>query len=451
MSYPHSPRLLPYVVGVVLLTVFLLSQRCSREPDLHLASNEELIKLIAKMQKGEPHDSLGNRAAGELASRPRKVVASELRSLLQTGDSNMRCTTAHLLGEFLADTTESRLEADARKETETSLLALLDQPDERVRASTLFGLGHGWSLTRPDSVPEPVAASIRDLIQSEVAEARFQASLAAFWTGPAVDSVAEVLTTRLRTEPESSVRFALACALGRVGAKYAPAGAALVGLLDDAEEDVRFAAAGSLGDRPQVAADAISRLRRCLADESEATGVRRAAAESLVKLVTSPADVEAVLLGVLDSHSVFASYQEQRWLAALGKLGARAPNTDAARAARERLEAAAQSETDNDALVAASSLARIACAERDRGLGERVAVSLLGALPTALSVAQDYPSRWSAEDDTYEPIMESLVDLALWPEMQVDALKLRPVFEELLKRPEWWIREWAGEQLGRLE
>jgi hypothetical protein len=331
------------------------------------------------------------------------------------------------------------------------LLALLDQPDERVRASALFGLGRGWSMTRPDSVPEPVVASILSLLESDSAAARFDAAMAAYSIGPAVDSVAEALTTKLRSEPEDAARFALANALGRVGLNYAPAGAVLVGRLDDTGETVRLAAAASLGDRPQVAADAIPRLRRCLADASEATNVRRAAAESLVKLVASPADVEAVLHGLLDSRSVFASYEERRWLAALGKLGARAPNTDAARAARERLEAAAQSKTDNDALVAASSLARIACAERDRGLGERVAVSLLGALPTTLSVAQDYPSRWSGEADTYEPVMESLVDLALWPEMQVDAQKLRPVFEELLKRPELWIREWAVKQLGRLK
>lgn len=434
-----------------LLLLCLFAAACSQEPDLRLASNAELIKLIATMQKGGPHVSLGNRAAGELASRPRTMVSSDLRIQLKSGDSDIRCTIAQLLGEFLADTSESRLEDDARKETETSLLALLDQPEERVRASALFGLARGWSVTRPDSVPQPVAASIVSLLESAVAAVRFQASLAAFWIGPAVESVAEVLTTKLQSERDSGVRFALASALGAIGAKHAPAGAVLVSLLDDTEEKVRYSAATSLGDLPQCASNSIPRLRRLLGDASAATDVRCAAALSLVKLVTRLEDVEAVLLDLLESESVFPDHQQLRWLAAMGTLGASAPRTRAARGAREHLETAARGERRDQALVATSSLARIACGERDQGLGERTAASLLEALPGILLASQEDLSSWASEEDTYQPVLESLVDLARWPEMRVDATMLRPLFDALRKSRAWWTREWASKQLQRLE
>lgn len=433
-----------------LLLLTLCAVACSREPDLRLASNAELVKLIAQQKKAEPYDSLGNRAFRELATRPRTAVASELRFLLGSADADMRCTIAQLLGDCLSDMTESGLEGDARKEAETSLLALLEQPEERVRASALYGLGRGWSNRGPESVPQPVATSILGLIESESVAARFQAALAASWIGPAVGSVAEVLTTRLQTEPDSGVRFALARALGQVGANHAPAGAVLIGLLDDTDEKVRLSAVSSLAHLPHVAPDSIPRLRRCFADTSESTDVRSGAALVLVNLVTSPEDVERTLLALLDCESVFPDDLELRWLAALGTLGARAAKTGAAGAARERLEAMVLADMHNRALVATSSLGRIACAERDQILGERTAATLLAALPGVRSESEELLSSW-ASNDLCQPVLESLVDLALWPEMRVDATKLRPVFDALLKSKVWWTRDWAGKQLRRLK
>ena len=86
----------------------------------------------------------------------------------------------------------------------------------------------------------------------------------------------------------------------------------------------------------------------------------------------------------------------------------------------------------------------------DRDLGERVAVHLLGALPEILSASQE-ERRWSADADVYEPVLESMVDLALWPGEQVDAEKLRQVLAPLLKSRVWWTREWAAKQLRRFK
>jgi hypothetical protein len=80
--------------------------------------------------------------------------------------------------------------------------------------------------------------------------------------------------------------------------------------------------------------------------------------------------------------------------------------------------------------IAASSLARIACAERDRPLAERVASRLVAAIPSLIDAAQRQ-SEWGSKNDVYQCIVESLLDLAQWPEMQVDVEPLRPILQSV--------------------
>lgn len=416
---------------------------------MRVLSTQDLVKLMAQTQKDDRHDSLGRRAGRELFSRPRAAATSDLIDLLRNDAVDLRSAAAELLGELLADHQSPPMESSTRIRVETSLLNLLEDGEDRVRASALYGLGRGCVDGRPDKVSLRVVDTIQSLLASEVVGTRLKAALAAMWFGSAVELVAGVLATRLRIEPDSGVRFVMAIALGRVGAEYEPAADSLLALLDDPDEKVRRAAADGLGELMGSAQATIQHLRRCFADASEVADVRVAAAESLVRLVTNPADAEPVLLALLESHALFPDHREIRWLSALGKMAALVPETSAGSAARARLESAAQSLDESAALVATSSLARIACSVRDDTLGRSAAARLRMALPEILAQAQEELGR--ADSDEYRPVLESLVDLAQWPEMQVDPSELRHIFDALLHHRVWWTREWAGKQLGRLK
>jgi len=432
-----------------LLMACLILAGCNQDPDLQVASARELVALAARAQLGEPTDSLANRAAQELLSRPRAAVVAELQVALGSEVADIRSWAARTLGEFLAASREPFLDPGARGEVETALHGLLADRDEGVRASALYGLGRGCVVRRPDTVPQQVTDSIRALLSSEVVGTRFLAALAASWFGPVVEPVADQLVTQVKTEADDGVRFMMATALGQVGAKDASAVDCLSALLDDPDEKVRGSAAASLGELGGPTPAVLQRLRRCFADAREAIDVRVAAADSLVILVTKADDAEPLLLALLDSHMLMADHRQLRWLQALGKVATLVPKTATASAARDRLEKTARAQDGGKALVATSGLARIACAERDRTLGQGAAAELRKALPAILVVAQE-ETGWSSATDEYQPALEALVELAQWPEMAIDASELHAVFVELQKHRFRWTRDWAREQSARL-
>lgn len=417
------------------------------DDELHRASIAELVQMWVQVPANDRESA--DRVRRELDSRPGADVAVELARIAGTTDPKTPGTIALLLRELLAAAADDRLPAEARDAVGRALHVLHDVADEKVRASTLFWLGHGWVRTPPDNVPDVYREMLRELLGSSDSEVRFQAAIAASWLGPAVDALAPSMTVRLASDSDSGVRFALANALGRIGAGHPPAAEALVAALTDRGENVRYASAQSLGNLPNTANGAIAALHARLADPAEADLVRQAAAESLALLVAAPADAEAVLRDMLALRSLFPVWHQTSWFVALGRLAAKAPGTDAANKARLRLTEAAEGEDEDVALVATSSLARIACAERDAGLGRMTAERLVALVPQILEAVTDDPDGWNL-DATRRPLLEAVVALAAWPELQIDAEPLRRVLECLQKSGPCWTRAWAGEQLRLL-
>jgi hypothetical protein len=437
-------------VAVILVVVAIgaVIWTCPREPDLKQCSTAELVPLVAGGREDSPADSLSSRAAVELRSRPEGTVVADLISMVRDGTPDTQRSATKMLDMLMARDS-SNLPSELRQAADAALFANLTAKDGQVRAAALTTWSFARTLTRPASVPETVLTAVHELLASDIVQVRREAAISAFWIGPALASLAPILTTGLQTEADDGVRFALASALGTVAADHAPAQAALTAALDDASETVRYATATSLGRFLTLDAASLDGLYRCLTNAAEEPGIRVATAESLAKHAKDPELAARVLLVVLDSRSVFSDYEQQLWLTSLGTLAARAPSSAAASAARTPLEAAMQDKDEDLQAIAASSLARIACAERDRPLAERVAGHLIATIPR-LTDASQQQGDWTSTHDVYERSVEAILDLSRWPELQVDAEPLRPILKSLQQHKYWWVRDWATEQFRRL-
>jgi hypothetical protein len=151
----------------------------------------------------------------------------------------------------------------------------------------------------------------------------------------------------------------------------------------------------------------------------------------------------------LDVRKLFEDDELSTWLDAVGRVAAIVPTTESGRMARGLLESAAHEEDEEVAATATSGLARIALATRDSALGMRAAIGLRNLVPSILLAAeQELP--WSADAEWAVPVLEALVTLAGWPEMQVDTDQLRLVLAALKRHRLSWTRDWADSQLDRL-
>ena len=432
------------------LTVCLLLAACGQEPDLAATPTDELIRIVAWAQPGEPSDSLGNRAAHELSSRPPQAVIAELTTALAHHDVGIRRWAAGSVGWQLALARRSHVEDAARDRVEATLLELLQDRDEAVRANALYSLAHSRAQGRLERPPAVVEESIRSLVVSDVATSRAPAAFAAMQFGPTVSALAPLLVARAKAEPDSGVRFLLAAALPRIAAGDAAAADCLLALLDDPDAEVRSAAT-AIGEFRNAPPAAVKRLLRCAVDDAEASDVRKAAATSAAKIVASPEDAEPLLRALLDCRAMFAIEPEQfRWLDAVGRVSAAASAGDTRQRARAVLELEAKGAVESAALVARSGLARAAFADRDEVLGRSVVAELRNAVPGILAAIPEAEGGWLMVNTWAEPVLESLVELSRWPAVGVEGKELRPVFEALSRDQPHWVRDWAAKQAARL-
>lgn len=422
---------------------------CAQAPDLEATASGELIGIAATAEKGNSRDSLASRAAQELFRRPDTAVVESLRTALEDDSPRIRRWAAQASGEFLAYRSGPPLEVSAREGLEAALLGLLGDEDETVRASALYGLGQGCSVRRPNVVPDEIVGTVRSLLVSTDPSSRIIAANAAMWFASDVESLAPLLVSQAKVETDSGVRFMLAAAMSRVAPRDPAVARCLGALLDDPEENVRYFAATGLGEIVTPPAAVVDRLRRSMMDPHEAIGVRRSAATSLARLTTNSEDAVPALTALLDVRKLFEDDELSTWLDAVGRVAAIVPTTESGRMARGLLESAAHEEDEEVAATATSGLARIALATRDSVLGMRAATGLRNLVPSILLAAeQELP--WSADAEWAVPVLEALVTLAGWPEMQVDTDQLRLVLAALKRHRLSWTRDWADSQLDRL-
>jgi HEAT repeat protein len=253
------------------------------------------------------------------------------------------------------------------------------------------------------------------------------------------------IVERLAAEPEGRVRFLLTVALGRTRTDAPGARAALARMLGDPDDDVRRAAAGSLGD--VGATDAFAALLAVAAAAKETDDVRRAACSSLARLVTGKSDVEAVVALLLELRPRLAADQLRGWCLDLGRAAAADPKGAAAARAREALRELSASADQDLATSAISSLVRIAAAAR------------AAPEPAHLAALRHAVEHWGPLDASFDisdvlhllqPALEALVELARWPGSGVKSDEVRPVLERTRRDGNWWQREWAETMLRRL-
>lgn len=432
----------------VLMTCCALAS-CAQDPDLKATASGELIRIAAAPKQGEPQESLASRAAQELFRRPRAAVVESLRTALEDESPGIRSWAARALGESLPDAIEPPLEVVAREEVEAALFVLLGDEDEQVRSSALYGLGRGWDPRRPGGVPDEIVSAIRSLVVSADPAARFLAATAAMWFGSEIGSLAALLVSQAVVEADSGVRFMLAIAMSRVGPRDAAVASCLQTLLDDAEWKVRCFAATGLGEVVNPPASVVERLRRSVTDSTEVVDVRKSAATSLARLTTSVGEAARTLPALLDVKGLFADQELCSWLDAVGKVAALVPTSEPGTRARSLLESTSHDANQDLAMTAWSGLARIALASGDASLGRQAATELRKVVPSIL-LAAEQEMQWAACVGWSVPVMEAMVVLAGWPEIEVKADELHLVFAALKRHRTSWTGEWADGQLDRL-
>ncbi|CAK0840958.1 unnamed protein product [Prorocentrum cordatum] len=290
------------------------------------ASNlEALVTHAACLAKRHP-DSQTTYRILLLLSTHGGVIGPALTASLRSGSDHERRAIVRvlgLLGEHVSsggvqgELHDSPVRTKVANDAVPALTACLDDDDARVRAAAadalrLFGQRAACAVPAlvealRDPVPIVRVASARGLGLLGRAEPEREALIVA---------LADECSDLRRAAAESLGRL---CSRARCWENVPEAVPSLARCLEDADGQVRVAAAGALQKAGVHGVGAMLQLMRCLEDEHE--GVREQAARALGEMGPAAAEAEQLLVGRLeDGHGAVRSAAAT----ALGQLGERA-------------------------------------------------------------------------------------------------------------------------------
>ncbi|MCB9885946.1 MAG: HEAT repeat domain-containing protein [Planctomycetes bacterium] len=402
---------------------------------LEQQSTREVFAVAARDSWSEQWTA--SEATEVLLHRPIGELVDGAQLYTHSGSAGERRGAVKVVGTLAL---HSRDDPQRRSTFLNMLWETIDDADEVVRATAAFTLafvGVDESMDRHRLAEKVVA-----LLRSADPEARRCALLASLQVGDEFDeATVHRLCDQLGTETDPGLCYLLAANLGKVMVARSRAVDALIPGLASEYDAVRAAAAGSLGELGAVARVGRPELRELADDSAQPVDVRRAAVQALAQMAVAGQDAEQDLRLLLDCRHLFVDLDRTAWFGLLGKVGALVPDSEAGRAARAILEGEMTAEEGEFEAVAASSLVCIAVAARDVELARRSG-AVVGSM-----------FDWLENDLAVHPfglgVVEAMVALSRWPEMEVDATRIRSYLERVGCRHAF-ERRWRDRQLALL-
>ncbi len=281
-----------------------------------------------------------DRAALRMAFHGTKATPDGVATLidaLSDDDKGTRCLAASHLG---------RIGVEA-KDAVPALWTALKSNDGAVRAEAAA------ALFRIDNQPKVVIDVLSDLVQGRDLEVRRRALWALHDIGPAAKDAVPALCNAIAREPDQTLRYNFAQALGKLRSRSDLSVPALTKTLRDSEWIVRSYAAHALGDFGADAKSAVPALMTALKDADGHVRVSAALALWQVNGKTEPSlDVLIACLKIPKEHN----YVPDAAAEALGKMG---PSAKGATPALHEL-LADQNAWRGSRIAAAAALWRVA-------------------------------------------------------------------------------------------
>jgi HEAT repeat protein len=351
-----------------------------------------------------------DRAALGKAFHSTKATPDGVATLIEAlsdDDKGTRCLAASHLGRFGAEA----------KDAVPALWTALKSSDGTVRAEAAA------ALFRIDNQPKAAIDVLSDLVQGRDLEARRRALWALHDIGPAAKDAVPALCKAILKEPDQTLRYNFAEALGKIRSRPDLAVPALQKTLTDSEWIVRSYAAHALGEFGADAKSAIPALTNALKDPDGHIRVSAALALWQVSDKTEPS------LGVLIACLKIPKEHDYVPDAAAGALGKMGP------AAKDAIPALNDLLADKHAWRGS----RIAAA----GALWRVARDSKAAMPVFLKELQD-PMLSPNESDTSRMF-------AVLEDMGPHAKEAIPRLRKLVEQGSPELREAAAKLLTKIE
>lgn len=335
-----------------------------------------------------------------------------------------------------------------RAAVEAQLATLLGDGAPEVRAMAADAVV--WLHFRDAGMPLPGAALavVREGLQAADDGEQLAALSTALLLGNQVGPLRGTLLELLRS-PSSAVRRFAGVAVMRVRPLDPVLQRLRLQWLEAAAEDseLPYAALASYEQSPAGGGAAIPRILQMARDPARADELRTAALRALARLVTTPADAEAVLALLLARYSALSPGARVGWSRQVAQLAVHLSDSPALAQATALLQA--QWAADPDDIAAAAALVRIA-AVKGRALPEAEVVAKIRdevALLASLQIDGSLPGGPSERD---QAVLEGFVTLAAWPGSGVAAEAVRPLLADCANSARSQCQDWVQELLERL-
>ncbi len=434
----------PRLSGTVTLVLVLAG--CRAGQDEACAVEDDLRRLAAR---GSPTwawalATLEPGLLERLRSRPRAELQACAARLLQSDVAERRTLAPYLMVPLW----EGAVSDAERQELTTQLVALLGDEARGVRAVAVDAVVklHRDHARMP--LPGAALAAIREGMQAADEEEQLAAMSTALHLGHEVATLRGTLLELLRS-PSPAVRRFAGVALMRVRPLDPELQRLRLQWLEAAagDSELPYAALASYEQSPAGGGAAIPRILQMARDPARADELRTAALRTLARLLTTPADAEAVLALLLERHSSLSPEERVGWSRQVAQLAAQLPDSPAMLRAMALLQA--KWAADPNDIASAAALVRIAATHR-RSQPEPAHVTLLRAevaLQASLHSDGSLPGGPSEGD---QAAIEGFVALAAWPGSGVAAEVVRPLLADWANSPRSHCQDWAQELLERL-
>jgi len=335
-----------------------------------------------------------------------------------------------------------------RTAVEAQLAPLLGDAAPEVRAMAADAVV--WLHFRDAGMPLPGAALavVREGLQATDEGEQLAALSTAMLLGREVGPLRNTLLELLRS-PSSAVRRFAGVAVMRVRPMDPELQRLRLQWLEAAAEDheLPYAALASYEQSPAGGGAAIPRILQMARDPACTDDLRAAALQALARMVTTPADAEAVLALLLVRHSALPSEERVGWSRQVAQLAVHLPDSPALAQATALLQA--QWAADANDIAAIAALVRIAATHRGHQ-PEPAHVELLRAEVALQASLHKDGSLPGGPSEREQAAIEGHIALATWPGSGASAEELRPLLVACATNARSQCQDWAQELLERL-